>query len=165
MKIKRLISFAVYATITSLIPQKGLNSEISLIDGQDTIVITAGQAWEDESDNSLNFQEKFGIKSLNFQLNADLGKMIGDLDNPRKIEAKGSPVEFWLRKNTDSQKIFGEAYFVEYDMENGVINLSGQALVKDERNTIKSEHIIYDTRNKRLISSGQKGVRITAHPK
>lgn len=91
--------------------------------------------------------------------------MVGDINNPQKIEAKGSPVKFWLRKNIDTKKIFGEAYFVEYDMENNTIKLQDQALLNDGRNTIKSDHIVYDTGNSRLLSGGEKGVRITAHPK
>tara|TARA_A100001037_G_C15054275_1_gene591594 strand:+ start:244 stop:627 length:384 start_codon:yes stop_codon:yes gene_type:complete len=127
--------------------------------------VIADQAWEETSPKAINLVGNIKIISPDIELTSDTAKLIGELDDPRLLKATGKPLQFKITRNADSETITGIANTIEYDRQLGVIKLEGKARIKDANNTIESDLIIYDTKQKRLVTRGNDGVQIVTQPK
>ncbi len=138
--------------------------ELPALDEQDTIVVTADQAWESEDGEVLNFKGNFELKAPDYYLRSDTAEIHGDVDSPTRIVAAGTPVTFWIRAGDSDELTHGQGERVEYEREHNLLKLSGQAILQDENTVMRSSLLEYDTKSKRLVSTGTDGVEIVSRP-
>lgn len=134
--------------------------ELPALDEQDTIVVTADQAWESDDGEVLNFKGNFELKAPDYYLSSDSAEIHGDVDSPSRIVATGSPVTFWIRTGDSDELTHGQGARVEYERERNLLRLSGKAILQDDNTVMRSSLLEYDTESRRLISTGTDGVEI-----
>ncbi len=80
----------------------------------------------------------------------------------------GSPATFRLTRAGSDDVTYAEAGKLEYDLEAGVIEFSGQAMITEGGNQIASNFLVYNIREQRINASsggdGEPKVRITYTP-
>lgn len=138
--------------------------ELRAIDEQDTIVVTADQAWESDDGEVLNFEGSFELTAPDYYMASDTAEIHGTVDDPDRIVATGNPVKFWVRDADTDERTHGEGERVEYDRNGNLLKLVGKAILQDKNTVMKSSLLEYDTQTKRLVSTGTDGVEIVTQP-
>ena len=130
------------------------------LDAQDTIVVTADQAWESETAKVLNFQGNFRLAAPHYFVRSAAAELHGDVDDPDTIIATGEPVEFWVEDDQTLERTYGEGLRLEYDRSNNRLRLEGKAVIRDDQTVMRSDVLEYDTQARRLVSTGDGGIEI-----
>jgi lipopolysaccharide export system protein LptA len=81
--------------------------ELPALDDQDTVVVTADQAWESEDGDSLSFAGNFNLNAPDFHVASDTAVIHGPLEDPNRIVAEGSPVRFWVADPDSGNRTHG----------------------------------------------------------
>jgi lipopolysaccharide transport protein LptA len=154
------------ATVIVLLALSGTlrAAQLPALDEQDTIVVTADQAWESDSAEVLNFQGNFTLNAPHYFVRSDTAELHGDVDDPALIIATGEPVEFWVEDDESQDRTYGEARRLEYDLENEVLRLTGKAIIRDAQTIMRSDTLEYNIKVRRLVSTGAGGVEIITQP-
>jgi len=139
-------------------------AELPPLDAQDTVVVTADQAWESASEKVLNFKGNFRLTAPHYFVSSNTAELHGDIDDPTTIIAIGQPVTFWVENDESSERTYGEAEKLEYDLANNLIRLTGKAVIRDEQTVMRSDVIEYNTEARRLVSAGTGGIEIVTQP-
>ena len=151
----KLALFAFFA-----LPVNLLAATLPALDAEDTIVVTADQAWESDSTEVLNFKGNFQLTAPHYQVSSVTAELHGDIDDPITIIASGTPARFWVEDDETNERTYGSAERLEYDIANGLIRLSGNAEIRDAQTVMRSNEMEYDTESRRLVSAGTGGVEI-----
>ena len=133
----------------------------------ETVTVSADSAWEESDIDAVHFSGNCRIQGRDWELTADKAVVHGPLDNPRRIEATGSPARIILTSDADSkyQRIDGEAEVLEYWRDPETIKLSGSAVLRRDSNVLHSGEIEYVRDGNKFKAGGQGGVRLTLDPK
>lgn len=152
---------AIYLSVyVALQPTQAHAVEFPALDEQDTIVVTADQAWESEEGEVLNFQGNFELTAPDYYLRSDNAEIHGAVEDPDRIVATGNPVTFWVRYVDSDERIHGQGDRVEYERKRNLLRLSGNAILRDDNTVMRSSLLEYDTKTKRLVTTGKDGVEI-----
>ena len=158
------MAFCVSALL-ALQPAPASAVELPALEEQDTIVVTADQAWESDDGAVLNFEGNFELKAPDYYMLSDTAQIHGSVDDPDRILATGAPVTFWVRTEDDEEPTHGQAEQVDYDRNHNLLRLSGKAVLQDDRTVMRSSLLEYNTETQRLVSTGTDGVEIVTQPK
>jgi lipopolysaccharide transport protein LptA len=139
-------------------------AELPALDAQDTIVVTADQAWESDVAEVLNFEGNFQLNAPHYFVSSIAAEIHGDLDDPTLVIATGQPVKFWVEDDVSLERTYGEATRLEYDRHNHLIRLTGKAVIRDTQSVMRSEKLEYDTKARRLVGTGNGGIEIVTQP-
>ena len=139
-------------------------SELPALDDQDTVVVTADQAWESEAGDSLSFAGNFNLNAPDFYVASDTAVIYGHMEDPNRIVAEGSPVRFWVADPDSGDRTHGSGQRLEYDREADLVRLEGDAVLEDDRTVMRSSALEYNMATKRLVTSGSGGVEIVTNP-
>jgi len=145
-------------------PQSAHAVELPTLEEQDTIVVTADQAWESDDGNILNFEGNFELKAPDYYMLSDTAEIHGAVEDPDRIIANGDPVIFWVRIESGDEPTHGQGNQVDYDRSGNMLRLSGKAILRDDSTVMRSSLLEYDTETKRLVSTGTDGVEIVTQP-
>ena len=129
-------------------------------DEQDTIVVTADQAWESGDGNVLNFKGNFELVARDYYLRSDTAEIHGEVEDPDRIIATGNPVTFWVRDGDSDERTHGQGNRVEYERGRNLLRLLGAAVLQNENTIMRSSLLEYNTKTERLLSTGTDGVEI-----
>ena len=151
------VCLTVYA---GLQPIQAYAVELPTLDEQDTIVVTADQAWESDDGEVLNFQGNSELTSPDYYLSSDTAQIHGAVEDPDRIVATGNPVTFWVRDADGEDLTHGQGDRVEYERKRNLLTVSGNAILRDKNTVMRSSLLEYDTETKRLVSTGNDGVEI-----
>ena len=77
-----------------------------------------------------------------------------------QIEGSGSPIHF-EQENEAGELVTGEAQRIVYDAIAGSLVLSGSATLKQPRQTLKSERIVFDSTAQKVSAEGGKKGRVS----
>ena len=155
---------AVASVIGLLCSAPAVAVELPTLSQQDTIVVTADQAWESDDGNVLNFEGNFELTAPDYSMRSQTAEIHGAVDSPSRIVAIGSPVTFWIRDLDSDVRTHGQGERVEFDRENHLLRVAGKAVLQREKTVMRSSNLEYDTENKRLIGTGKDGVEIVTQP-
>ena len=130
------------------------------------IIVSADESWEDAERDIIHFRGNFEIRTPHWTVMADLATVYGKLEDPQRIVADGSPVQFiYRRAETGKPSITeGEGQHLEYERERELLRLSGNAKLATGGRVMQSSEIQYDLEQQRLEAGGSEGVRITFDP-
>jgi|GEM_PF-4728578 len=133
------VAIAITTGMT-LATQSTLAVEAPDLDDGETLVIRADQAWETR--DTLEDGSK-GPRSLHFKGNFRLDWMV-DENGDLEVDAKANQVEYFRH--------------------NDRLKLTGNAVLEEQRNTLRSSSIDYDLKERRLVATGSGGVEIVTQP-
>ena len=156
---------ALHSVTASAIEAPGLD------DGE-TMVIRAEQAWEtretlsdgSKGPRSLHFKGNFRLDGPDWFIRADNATLLGDVDDPKSIKVTGNPARVWMLDETGAREVDAKATEIEYFRHNDRLKLKGNALLEEQRNTLRSSSIDYDLNERRLVATGKGGVEIVTLP-
>jgi lipopolysaccharide transport protein LptA len=159
-----LYASVCWAGLLTLQPMQANAVELPTLNDQDTIVVTADQAWESDDGNVLNFQGNFELTSPDYYLRSERAEIHGQLEDPDRIVATGDPVTFWVRDTNSDERTHGQGNRVEYQRDRNLLRLSGNAILEGENTVMRSSLLEYNTQTERLVSTGTDGVEIVTQP-
>ena len=145
------------------------------LDDGETLVIRADQAWEtrdtledgSKGPRSLHFKGNFRLDAPDWFIRADSATLFGDVADPKSIAVEGSqksPARVWMVDENGDVEVDAKADQVEYFRHNDRLKLSGNAVLEEQRNTLRSSSIDYDLNERRLVATGNGGVEIVTQP-
>ena len=135
---------------------------ISSPDADETIVIKANEAWEDETADVIHFRGDFQLESPDWTVTADQATLYGKLDDPETVILSGSPVYITIYSNENAGDIdvSGYANRIVYQKDPQSLRMEGKASLSRDDNTLSGSDIEYDISNDRVTASGAGGVRV-----
>ena len=149
----------------SMITFRGLR----LTQGSLGITANEGRATKmDFEDSVWHFEGDVVIDVGDGHIESDSAEMQFSGYELRLATLTGSPATFRLTRAGSDDETYAEAGKLEYDLEAGVIEFSGQAMITEGGNQIASNYLVYNIREQRINASsggdGESKVRITYTP-
>jgi len=149
--------------IIALTPGHVEAADLSPLPEDNVIIVSADEAWEEAERDIIHFRGNFEIRTPQWTLAADQATVYGELEDPQRVLADGSPVRFAYR-HTEAGKpsiTQGEGQHLEYDGENELLVLSGNARISTDRRIMQSSEMRYNLQQQNLEAGGSEGVQIT----
>jgi len=161
-----------------------IDSETMSFDGKTSTVIYTGLRFsqgnifieadegrstvDDEKSGSWTFIGNVIIDVNNGRIECTSAELSFDGNILRQAIVSGTPATFALRRQDSDDVTNAEAGRLMYDVQNGIIEFSGQATITESGNQISSNYLVYDI-NERRINADSSGadddrVRITYTP-
>ena len=134
------------------------------IRSEDMVVVHADQAWEEPEPETLRFAGNFEMRVRDSVFRADSATLNGTLDNPRRVELRGTPARIFLSAAKPGDVIRGEAQEIVYERDPGTVQLLGNAELVQGENRLHSTRIDYDINSDRVRAAGVSGVQIRIRP-
>ena len=142
------------------------------LESGETMIIRADQAWEtrevpeDGSPEvrSLHFKGNFQLDAPDWFIRADSATLYGAVDDPKSIAVSGTPARVWMIDENGATEVDATAGNIEYFRHNDRLKLQGDAVLEEQRNTLRSSSIDYDLSERRLVATGKGGVQIVTQP-
>ena len=138
------------------------------LDPGETMVIRAEKAWETRNpqtdERTLHFEGNFRLDAPDWFIRADSATLLGAVADPTSIAVVGSPARVWMIDETGVREVDATAKTIEYFRHNDRLKLIGDAVLEEQRNTLRSSSIDYDLNQRRLVATGKGGVEITTMP-
>jgi len=142
------------------------------LDAGETMVIRADQAWETREVpegggpevRSLHFKGNFQLDAPDWFIRADSATLFGAVDDPKSIAVSGTPARVWMIDENGATEVDATAGNIEYFRHNDRLKLQGDAVLEEQRNTLRSSSIDYDLNERRLVATGKGGVQIVTQP-
>ena len=145
------------------------------LDDGETMVIRADQAWEtretlddgSKGPRSLHFKGNFRLDAPDWFIRADTATLFGDVADPQSIAVEGTnnaPARVWMIDENGDLEVDATANQIEYFRHNDRLKLTGNAVLEEPRNTLRSASIDYDLNERRLVATGNGGVEIVTQP-
>jgi lipopolysaccharide export system protein LptA len=144
-------------------------TNIKFSQGTISIESNEGRATLDQNNSgSWIFSDNVKIDVDNGKIECDSAELLFDGNALIKATVTGNPATFSLKRNESNDTTYAEAKKLSYDVQNGIIEFSEQAAIKESNNEISSSYFIYDI-NERRINADSLGVdddrvRITYTP-
>jgi lipopolysaccharide transport protein LptA len=136
----------------------------------DTVVVTAGKAWEADAADVIHFSGQFEMRAPDWSLAGESATVYGKLDNPDKVIVKGNPARIsFLREPEEGgtssdadleEQVDGSATVVEYFRATDKLIMRGAASLTRKDSTLASEVIEYDVESDRYSAGGEGGINI-----
>lgn len=167
-------AFCALATVGISVPTSAL--EAPDLDDGETMVIRADEAWEtratqpdgSKGPRALHFKGNFRLDAPDWFVRAETATLFGAVDNPERIKvtggADGKPARVWMIDENGAKEVDATAREIEYFRHNDRLKLQGDALLEEQRNTLRSSSIDYDLNERRLVATGKGGVEIITMP-
>ena len=133
---------------------------------QETINISADEAYEDIKPGVLHFKGHFMMKSGGWELESEQATVYGQPDRPDKVLLAGYPARFRITRNDGEGQstVLAEAPAMEYQQSNHLLQLTGGAVLMLNDEVIRSSAIKYDIETGRYWAGGVDGVIIEVPP-
>ena len=190
-------SLAWLAAVLLLMPMSGItqsinsnrlpltiNSETAVFDGKTSTMVYTGLQFiqgnisieadegrattREQTDSTWQFIGNVVINVSNGHIECDLAELRFDGNVLTIATVSGTPATFELTRDSADDVTYAEAGKLEYDVVNGIIEFSEQALITESGNEISSSYLVYNI-NERQINADSSGngddrVRITYTP-
>ena len=152
--------------VLALLTANGAAADVPRLANDSTIIISADESWEDANEDTIHFRGNFELRTPGWAVMAEEATVYGQLDDPKRVVAEGSPVRFIYQKSAaePGTATYGEGEHLQYDREKELLSLSGNAKLTNGENVMQSSQIRYDLEQQRLEAGGPEGVRITLDP-
>jgi lipopolysaccharide export system protein LptA len=142
---------------------------LRLSQGKTNIEADVGRA------SKLDFKDNVWLFNGNVIIDVDAGHIECDsaelsfTDTRLRVAAiEGSPATFELRRPGSDEVTFAQAGRLEYDLDAGVVEFSGEAVITEGGNQISSNFLIYNIQEQRInaqsTGNGEDKVKITVTP-
>jgi lipopolysaccharide transport protein LptA len=128
----------------------------------DTVIIKAREAWEDEAPDTVHFRGDFHLETQDWTVSADQATLYGKLDDPETVVLTGMPALITIHsaKSGQSRAVSGEATRIVYEKERNRILMEGGVRLSSDDSVLRGEEIEYRIDDDRINAAGKTGVRI-----
>ena len=137
--------------------------QFSILD--DAIIATAVEAWETEDGGKMYLRRNVELRAPDWRIEANRGNLIGKLEDPELIVADGIPARIFVRRDGDEEPFKGESRHIEFDPNDDAVKLTGEAVIKKGRESIRSRSIDYDLDEDTFTAGDSGRVRVVTTPK
>lgn len=167
-----VLAFRLFLPLLALLASASEAIEAPDLDAGETMVIRADQAWETRQVpedggpevRSLHFKGNFQLDAPDWFIRADSATLFGAVDDPKSIAVIGKPARVWMVDENGATEVDATAGNIEYFRHNDRLKLQGDAVLEEQRNTLRSSSIDYDLNERRLVATGKGGVQIVTQP-
>lgn len=133
------------------------------------ILIEADRAELDQSQRQSTYIGNVRITQGRTVFTGERVTVLHDPDGvPRRVEVVGTPARFSQPAEAKTPAIDARAQRMRYDAGSGQLELNGSAWIRQNRDEVSGERLIYDRVNQRILATGEAGgtdrVRITIQP-
>ncbi|MEZ5597895.1 MAG: LptA/OstA family protein [Pseudomonadales bacterium] len=125
------------------------------------IHIRADKAWEEG--DVLYLSGAFHMHTADWDVRSDQAEVHGNLESPDEIIGIGAPATIRVRSDSDGTEGLGQAERIVYRYAGKLLELRGNASLELDKVSVKSDAIVWDVANKRLVSTGDQGVEFVLH--
>ena len=137
-------------------------------DTEQPIMIEADSLEINDREGTSLYKGNVDITQGTIHITADSVKVTQREGRADHILARGKPVFFRQQADTKGQFVEGTADTAEYDADSDTLFLTGHAVLKQGKDSFKSDRIIYD-RAKSIVKAGasaqgKKRVRVSIQP-
>jgi lipopolysaccharide transport protein LptA len=128
----------------------------------DTVIIKARDAWEDEAPDTVHFRGDFHLETQDWTVSADQATLYGKLDDPETVVLTGMPALITIHsaKSGQNRTVSGEATRIVYEKERNRILMEGGVRLSSDDSVLRGEEIEYRIDDDRINAAGKTGVRI-----
>ena len=157
---KPLLMAAVIACPTG----HATEERISEPSAEETVTISAREAWEDEAPDVINFRGDFQLETTQWQIRSEEATLYGNLDDPDTVILDGTPAVFIIEVHDDESpyRVEGKATRIIYEKALDSIFLQGDASISNGDSLLEGGSIRYYIGNDEISATGEAGVRIRA---
>jgi len=179
-----LLSNLAFAQVTDLRLPISLDADSTDYDGKNSMLMFRGLRLSQgrigiEADegraSKLDFQDSIWRFEGNVVIDVDDGHIECDSASLqftdhrlRLARVQGSPATFRLRRPGSDALTYAEAGLLEYDLDAGVVEFSGEAKIVEGGNQISSSFLVYNIREQSIkaqsSADGDEKVKITYTP-
>jgi lipopolysaccharide transport protein LptA len=125
----------------------------------DTISVGADEAYEDTEPDILHLRGHFFMRSNEWELFSNKATVYGQVDKPDKLRLEGSPAHIQITQS-NTGPVTASAPDMVYERASSTLKLSGGAVLKLEKETIRSAWIVFNIDNNHYLAGGAGGVTI-----
>lgn len=138
--------------------------DLPRLSDEDTITVFAQKAWEDREQEITYFEGNFQLLGPDWSLAADSATLFGSLDDPERVIALGGPARIVVRKSNLDGDVVGQGEQIEYLRAQDVVQVSGNAQITNEGNSMTSNVLRYDMTADQIDAGGSEGVKMVIDP-
>ena len=165
----RAVLLALAILLYALVSLQGQALNAPDIKPGETIVIRADAAREtrdgDDGENrALHFTGNFSLDAPDWFVTSDSAVLYGNVDDPLRLEVEGTPARVWTLDKNGVLEVDATANMIKYFRQDDRLLLVGDAVMLEQGNRLSSSSIDYDLAERRLIATGEGGVKIIAQP-
>lgn len=123
----------------------------------------------DVSADRSEYNQKTGKQVLSGNVEIRQGSMLIKADSIdvvladnklSKIEGQGSPIAF-QQLNEEGELVTGSCDSISYDAVNGILTMTGNAQLKQPKQQLKSDSIVFNSINQSVIAQGGESGRVS----
>ncbi|GMR17135.1 MAG: hypothetical protein BMS9Abin32_193 [Gammaproteobacteria bacterium] len=130
-----------------------------------TILVSADESWEDAEQDKIHFRGNFDLRTPRWSVSADEATVYGKLDDPQRVVADGSPVQFFFQDPDDAGSTTqGQGEHLQFEVDAQLLTLTGDALLSNGGRVMRSGEIRFDLEQQKLAADGPEGVHVTVDP-
>lgn len=121
----------------------------------------------DFQDSVWHFEGNVVIDVEDGHIESDSADLVFSDHTLKLATITGSPATFELRRPGSDEVTYAEARKLSYDLDTGVVEFSGDAVITEGGNKIASSYLVYNIRERRIkaqSAAGDERVRITYTP-
>ena len=133
-------------------------------DARKTLIVTAKEATQSETRDSLELNGDLIIRSDSWRIKADSAVLAGALDEPDEISVNGAPAKFTYQREPQSAPISAVSDFINFHPDAQRLELDGDAYIEREGQQISSESIHYFLDDDLFKTGTQGRVRVVTQP-
>lgn len=159
---QRLRFITLLASLVLAVAGHTAEERISGPSQDDTVIIKAREAWEDEAPDTVHFRGDFHLETHDWTVSADQATLYGKLDDPETVVLTGMPALITIHsaKSGRNRAVSGEAARIVYEKEPNRILMEGGARLSSDDSVLRGEEIEYRINDDRINAAGKSGVRI-----
>lgn len=137
-------------------------------DMEQPIMIEADSLEINDREGTSLYRGNVVVDQGTIHITADSVKVTQRQDRADHILARGKPVFFRQQADEKGQMVEGTAETAEYDADSDTLYLTGNAILKQGKDSLKSDRIVYD-RAKAVVragasAQGEKRVKVSIQP-
>lgn len=159
---QRVRTITLLVSLAMAIAGHSAEERISGPSQDDTVIIEAREAWEDETPDTVHFRGNFLLETRDWTVSADQATLYGKLDDPETVVLTGLPVMITIHATTSGQSrvVSGEAARIVYKKARNSIQMEGDARLSSNDSVLKGDEIEYRIDEDHINAGGKSGVQI-----
>jgi len=130
----------------------------------DAVVVSADHAVEDDSERAMHLRGNVQVHAPTWEVFAAQAILYGNPATPDVVVADGDPARIRVFRDNGELRVEAEGRHVEYSRADDTVQMTGDAVLTDERRTIRGDRVRYALQSGRISVEGEKRVRALSLP-
>lgn len=149
-----LLALLLLTALLALLPSSKIHALPA--DRQQPVKVSADKLEANRSQNLSVYSGNVVITQGSLQIRAERVEVHGSAKGEiNKVVATGKPAHFQQQMSQDTSPVKAQAMRIEFQVGNDALQLTGDAFVDRDGNTLSAEHIDYDLNSEQMQAQGQ----------